>query len=147
MRTVDVVPHDHCINRCSGLSKLQRRILEAIGQLGVATTADLLERVCGWEPNSHRVTRRPDGGLTYEGSHFFGYPRSHRVALSRALTRLESRGLVVRGARPIPGEWDWVKDHGFSLTAPQRMTTDGQRPSVNRSAGAVVDTVGETVTS
>jgi hypothetical protein len=105
-----------------GLSKLQRKILEAIAGLADgATNADLLERVCGWKPTEYGrhvgyrwekctivggrwVTdpRRADGGLKYTetcfglAAFFYGYPRAPRVALSRALRRLTERGLVRR---------------------------------------------------
>jgi hypothetical protein len=83
----------------SGLSKLQRKILAAIADVGgCATTQDLLERVYGWEPRLYPGTPRRENGLLPLGlgtsPRFFGFPRAPRVALSRALARLERRRLV-----------------------------------------------------
>jgi hypothetical protein len=134
------------VSTSSGLSKLQRRILSAIDEIGAATSADLLERVCGWRPDlsqgwmrDHKGERRSDGGLYLGEVYYRGYPRSPRVALSRALQRLVARGLVAYGVGRVPGMTfeEWVDSHQptvahhqhdatgcYTLTAEGRATVD-----------------------
>jgi hypothetical protein len=124
----------------SGLSKLQRRILTVLATFRVTTTADLLERVYGWTPRADdgfRYRRRPDGGLEYGGQWFQAKQLAHehatRVALSRAIHRLEDRGLVVRvGGVGVATRGGYGR--GFALTAAgaeavERLTESAPRTS------------------
>ena len=87
----------HAVTR-RPLSPLQERVLQVVAKLQHASMADLLERVCGWTPRYRG--RLPSGGLCPSGNHYSRAVtgareyRARNVALLRACTRLEARGLL-----------------------------------------------------
>jgi hypothetical protein len=140
-----------------GPSKLQWRILAAIDSIGVATSADLLERVCGWKARGQYTDaigrpcepkadeRRLDGGLVpghlLAGGHYYfrGYPRAQRVALSRAVRRLEARGLVDCGEGPIP-----CPAKGYTTACRITVTPEGRKRLTEFRDGVLSTVAGET---